>query len=105
MPQPIQKDLRDVEKNKTVAALSYVWIASLYGLVFRRDSDFIQFHAKQGTALLVVELVSPFLLGPLAIVPILIAILLSLKGVYASLEGKYWFLPWIGSWLHDRSKS
>ena len=103
MPKPIQKDLRDVEKNKTMAAISYIWIASLYGLVFRRDSDFIQFHAKQATALLVIELVSPLLLGPLAILPIFIAILLSLKGVMASLEGKYWYLPWIGKWLHDRT--
>lgn len=103
MPKPIQKDLRDVEKNKTVAAMSYVWIVSLYGLVFRRDSDFIQFHAKQGTALLVVELISPLLFGPLAILPIFLCILLALKGVYASLEGKYWYLPWIGQWLHDRT--
>ena len=103
MSKPIQKDLRDVEKNKTTAAISYLWIASLYGLGFRRGSAFFQFHAKQGTALLVVELLAPLLFGPLAIVPILVAILLAAKGVYASLTGKYWYLPWIGKWLHDRS--
>jgi uncharacterized membrane protein len=49
MAKAIKKDLQDVEKNKVTAAMSYIWIVSLYGLLFRKDSDFIQWHAKQGT--------------------------------------------------------
>ena len=38
----------DIEKNKDVAAMSYLWIMSVVVLYSRRDSPFIQYHAKQG---------------------------------------------------------
>jgi len=44
------------EHERYTAALSYVWILCLYPLLFRKDSAFIQFHAKQGVALFVLEI-------------------------------------------------
>lgn len=46
----------DIEKNKEIAALSYLWIFSLIILLARRDSEFVQIHAKQGTVLFVLSL-------------------------------------------------
>jgi uncharacterized membrane protein len=38
----------DIETNKDVAAMSYLWILSVVVLYARRDSPFIQYHARQG---------------------------------------------------------
>jgi uncharacterized membrane protein len=103
MAKAIKKDLQDVEKNKVTAAMSYIWIVSLYGLLFRKDSDFIQWHAKQGTFLFVVEVVTPLFFGPLAVIFILPSLFFSLKGIYACLSGKYWQMPWIGEWIHKQN--
>lgn len=99
--KPIQKDLQDVENNKMSAAISYIWILCLYGLLFKKDSPFVQFHAKQGVALLVLEIITP-LFGALMFIPIVITILLVIKGVKASLEGKYWVMPLVGDWIRRK---
>ncbi len=50
-------DPKDVAENKDLAALSYLWVASVIVLFAKRDSPFVQFHAKQGTVLFVASLV------------------------------------------------
>jgi len=97
----IKKDLQDVEENKFIAALSYIWIISLFVLLFKRNSAFAQFHAKQGTAIFILEAISIFF-GPLVFIPVILAIFLSFKGVKASLEGKYWILPLAGEWIINK---
>lgn len=42
---------KDIEENKDIAALSYVWVLSVFVLIYRRDSAFVRFHARQGTVL------------------------------------------------------
>lgn len=46
----------DIEKNKDVAAMSYLWILSVVVLYARRDSPFIQYHARQGLWLFLVSI-------------------------------------------------
>ncbi len=46
----------DIEKNKDVAAMSYLWIISIIVLYARRDSPFVQYHAKQGLWLFVLSI-------------------------------------------------
>ncbi len=46
----------DITKNKELAALSYLWIFSLIILVARRDSEFVQHHARQGLILFLFSL-------------------------------------------------
>ena len=46
----------DINKNKDIAALSYLWVFSLIILLARRDSLFVQFHARQGFALFILSL-------------------------------------------------
>lgn len=55
-------DERDVRLNKDVAAFSYVWIMSVVVLASRRDSPFIQYHAKQATILFLASI-------PVALLP------------------------------------
>lgn len=54
----------DIEKNKDVAAMSYLWILSVVVLYARRDSPFIQYHARQGLWLFLVSI--PVWLIPIA---------------------------------------
>jgi uncharacterized membrane protein len=50
-------DPKDVADNKDLAALSYVWVLSLVVLFAKRESPFVQFHARQGAVLFGLSLV------------------------------------------------
>lgn len=51
------RDPQDVADNKDLAALSYVWVLSLVVLFAKRESPFVQFHARQGAVLFGLSLV------------------------------------------------
>lgn len=88
----------DIEQNKTVAALSYIWILFLIPLLLKKRSKFCQFHAKQGLILFILSLVSWFpIIGWLAG---LIIIVVSVVGIVKTLAGEWWKIPY----LYDLSK-
>lgn len=86
----------DVDLNKGVAALSYVWILCLVPLFLKRDSEFAQFHAKQGLLLFGLSLVCwfPFFGWILGLVVFIISVL----GVIKTLNGEWWEIPYIHNW-------
>jgi uncharacterized membrane protein len=51
-----EQEKEDIEKNKDVAALSYLWILSVVVLDARRDSPFVQYHARQGFRLFLISI-------------------------------------------------
>ena len=90
----------DVEKNKVMAALSYVWILCLVPLLGKRDSEFAQFHAKQGLVLFIIEIVASLLvwfpiIGQLVMLALLIV---SVVGIVKALNGERWEIPYIYNW-------
>jgi uncharacterized membrane protein len=48
----------DVEQNRTVAAVSYLYPLAVVSLFTRRDSRFAQFHARQGAVLFCLALIA-----------------------------------------------
>jgi len=90
------------ENERFTAALSYVWILSLYTLFFHRESSFIRFHSKQGVALFVIESLSflALIFSPLVIIVCVIA---SIWGIKEALAGKYWTLPYVGEWIKTKN--
>ena len=81
----------DIKKNQNVAYLSYIWILFFVPLFLKRDSKFCQFHAKQGLILFIAELfwwipLLGWLVG-------LLALVLSIAGLYQVYNGKYWEMP------------
>lgn len=56
MNTPTPDKQADIEKNKDVAAMSYIWILSVVVLFARRDSPFAQYHARQGLWLFVISI-------------------------------------------------
>lgn len=88
----------DIEKNKTMAALSYVWILFLVPLLGKKHSKFCQFHAKQGLILFILSFFSWFpLVGWLMFLAIVV---ISVMGVIKTLDGIWWKIPYV----YDLSK-
>ena len=93
-------DNKDVQENKTIAALSYVWILCLVPLLGKRNSKFAQFHAKQGLVLFVIELIASLLMwfplfGQLLILALVVV---SVMGIVKTLNGEWWKVPYIYDW-------
>ncbi len=90
----------DVEQNKAIAALSYVWILCLVPLLGKRNSKFAQFHAKQGLILFIIEIVAslffwfPFF-GQLLM---LFLAVISIIGIVKTLNGEWWKIPYLYDW-------
>ncbi|MBT4350006.1 hypothetical protein HOD19_04525 [bacterium] len=93
---------KDIETNKTMAAISYVWILCLVPLLLNRKSKFAQFHAKQGLLLFVIEIIGwlVFWIPIVGWVLLIIVIALALLGIKNAMEGKYWTMPFIGKYVN-----
>ena len=95
-------DAKDVEENKAMAIIAYLWILFLVPLLTKKDSPFAQFHAKQGLVLFVFELI----INILWIIPIIgwivaavgqvAALIFLIMGIMNAVNGKMQELPLIG---------
>lgn len=88
---------KDVQENKTIAALSYIWVLCLVPLLGKRDSEFAQFHAKQGLVLFIIEVIAGLFVwfpvfGPLLM---LVLLVISVIGIVKTLNGEWWEAPFI----------
>ena len=83
---------QDIQQNKDLAALSYVWILAIVIYATRRDSAFIHFHAKQALVLFMLSIA-------LWLIPVvgryleIIIVLLSVMGFAAAVQGQWLRLP------------
>ena len=95
-----EEEKKDIEENKLLAAVSYIWILCLIPLFLRRKSKFAQFHAKQGLILFIAEVLG-FLVFWIPIIGLLIALgilVLAVMGIYNAILGKYWEMPFLGKY-------
>ena len=79
-----------------MAALSYVWVLSIVFLFVKKDSPFVQFHAKQG----VVIFAASFIFGFIPIIGWLLNIVVlvfAIMGIIAAYQGKLTKLPGIST--------
>jgi uncharacterized membrane protein len=91
---------KDVLENKSIAALSYLWILCLVPLLGKKDSKFAQFHAKQGLVLFIIEIVGSLifwfpLFGQILMLALLVV---SVIGIIKTLNGEWWEVPFIYEW-------
>ena len=94
------KQSTDVQENKTIAALSYVWILCLVPLLGKKDSEFAQFHAKQGLILFIIEIIGMLLywfpvFGQLLFLALIVV---SVIGIIKVLNGEWWKIPFVYEW-------
>jgi len=93
-------DDSDIQANKRVAALAYVFVLCLIPLFFKRESKFAQFHAKQGLVLFAVELIASLIVWLPFIGQIIMLglFMVSIMGIFKSLNGERWKIPHIHAW-------
>ena len=95
---------QDIQENKALALISYIWILCLVPLLAKKDSAFAQYHAKQGLVLFIFWIA----VNMVAIIPILgwlimflgnIAVfVLMLVGIIHVANEEMKELPWIGQY-------
>ncbi len=95
---------KDIDANKYVASLSYLWILFLIPLLMKKDSAFAQEHAKQGLVLFLASIANAII----GLVPILgwmvsffgwfILLGVSIFGFLKALGGEFWEVPVLGEY-------
>ncbi len=103
-----QTDNKDVEDNKVIAAIGYLWILCLIPLLGKKDSKFAQFHGKQGLVLTVISVILWVVGFVLMFIPVIgwlilfvawiTLIVLAVMGIIKALNGEYWEMPVLGEY-------
>lgn len=86
----------DIQKNKYIAALSYLSILFLIPLLLKKDSPFAQFHAKQGLVLFIAFFIGRFLFWfPIIGWAICLAlVVVTIIAFVKTLMGEAWEVPY-----------
>jgi len=98
----IQPDPKDIEANKLLAAISYLGVPCLVPLFLKKDSDFAQYHAKQGFLLFIVMIASWFIF-PIPVIGFLLSLFILyfvIFGIYNAWSGRYWEMPILGKYVN-----
>lgn len=93
--QPQGGPRNDVEENRVLAAVSYLWIVSIIALILKKDSKFVVWHAKQGLILFIASIIFSFIpfVGWIANLLILVAVIV---GLVKALDRQWYKVPLIG---------
>lgn len=96
----------DIVKNKDIAAMSYAWLLCIPIFIFRKDSPFIQKHAKQALYLFGFSLFSWFLatipyIGWIGTILLFVYLFLMIKGVLQAFSGQYYHIPFLTDFLEN----
>lgn len=108
---PTGADQKDVEENRLVAAIGYLFILCLLPLLGKKESKYAQFHGKQGLTLTIGAVVLWFAGFILAFIPVLgwlamvagwvVLVVLAIMGIMNALAGKYWEMPFFGKYARE----
>lgn len=93
-PSPQGSD-KDVEENKVLAAISYLWIISLIILLVKKESAFAKFHAKQGLILWIFSIVF-WIIPVIGWILNLVILVFIIIGFIQAISGKWWKVPLVG---------
>jgi len=91
---------KDVQKNKEVAALSYIWLLSILIFHFRKDSKFIQRHSKQSVYLFVFSLIAWFLstipyIYWVGLILLFVYVYTTINGFFKAITGQEYNIPFL----------
>ncbi len=88
------------DNEKLWSALAYLWLAVFIPFLFKRDSEFVKFHTRQGLVVLGGGLIVMLLLP---LVGWVISFLFSLRGLVAVWQGEEFELPGV-KWVLEKIK-
>ena len=93
-------------KNKLLAAISYVWILCIVTILCAKDDAFARYHANQGLVLLIANIAAVivgFILGFIPVIGGIISFIISIAlfvlmilGIINAVKGEMKPLPFIG---------
>ncbi len=92
---PTPQGDKDVEENKVLAAISYLWIISLVILLIKKESPFAKFHAKQGLILWIASIIC-WIIPIVGWILNLVIFIFIIVGFIQAISGKWWKVPGIG---------
>lgn len=104
MPKTAVSFFRKTDENRVYAFLSYIFFLCVIPLIYRKEDEFVQSHARQGMALFLCEVAVLLLtiLVPLLARPLWFAcFFLAFWGMVMALRGRQVALPFIAA-LSDR---
>ena len=102
-----QKVSEKTEENKDIrvmAAIGYLWILCLVPLLTKRESEFAQWHGKQGLMLVVCSFLLwlvvwiPFIGWLVGFIGTIAIVILGVNGIINALQGRYWEMPYLGEY-------
>ena len=101
---------QNAKPNVVMCVLAYLGILSLIPFLAEKNDGYVQFHAKQGLNLFIIEAVVSIACGILAVIPFigfvgtlvggvcgLLFLVLSILGIVAAVSGERKVLPIIGA--------
>lgn len=85
----------DIEENRVLAAVSYLWIVSVIVLIVKKDSKFAVWHAKQGLIMFIASIILSFIpfVGWILNLVILVFVIV---GLVKALDRQWYKVPLIG---------
>ena len=93
-------DITGIKSHVLSAALSYMGILVLLPIISGAIANpFVKFHAKQGLVLLAGEvfaILASYWVSYIGGILFLLMLLLSVAGLYSSLQEEKWYIPGIG---------
>lgn len=103
-------DSRDIEDNRVMAILAYIWILFLVPLLAAKHSRYARYHAYQGVTLFItwiavqaVGWILPYNLSGLATIASLGLLVLAVIGIVNAYNGRAKPLPLIGKLLEPKN--
>lgn len=97
-PLPAATD-PDIQENKDIAALSYVWVLSVFIYLYRRESAFVRHHSRQGIVLFILSIVF-WMIPVVGRFLDLIVLALMIMGFLNAAQGRYAPLPLVYAMSH-----
>ena len=105
---PSQVPAKSSDQN-LMAAISYLWIVSIIILLIRKDNEYVQFHAKQGTVLFAIWAIlsvigmTLWFLSPVIAIINLVILVAVILGFIKAYSGERYRLPLVAD-LADKIK-
>jgi uncharacterized membrane protein len=91
------------DRERLLAALSYVGLLFLLPIVAGEKSDFVRFHARQGAVMCAFEFAA-MLIGAVPLIgwSFFIAVfVVAAIALYRAHQGRRWEIPYVGKWARE----
>lgn len=82
--------------EKLFGAISYLWFLGILIFVLKRDSEFVRYHAKQGTVLFALMIVA-WMIPVFGIFANIVFFILMITGLLQAYMGNHWRMPLVGT--------